>query len=489
MRRTLIGTAVALLIVISALAAVFVFSEFRSRSQRPLHEAFSDFVFVLDTGMRQVFGFPFPALDESAYRAAMGHARRGAHRFVDDGIVLRLERWGAPVLPSLARELERADAAAAARDYARIYTAVNGIGEIGGPAAARILADWLSEEDQLARLADPSMGGGLLARVVSALGRVRDPLATELLIEIERRGYSARAGGLVLDAIGRSRTPNAAAFLLERYAAARNEAEIDALIWPLAFTHDPRAGAVLAEVRLHPSESLRHAAMSAVDQERGPHPLASFLWGFRILQVRRLLRHLSPSKVRSVGVGLVSIEGEVQPAQDGVLVHPGTEEACVYYAGADRTVPGHRFWLADDSGRVLVEPRGAVLLSEDGVLVPGERVRLIGTAQRSSRAGDDGKAPTVLRAGSARSSAFARIGQALLQSVMDRPTTRLLFSDPRRMLLIWDDAHAAPFASARETALVFLSFALAATWMLAFLAAVLVLVDSGFAAALWDLIA
>ena len=216
--------------------------------------------------------------------------------------------------------------------------------------------------------------------------------------------------------------------------------------------------------------------------------VATFLWGFRILQVRRLLRHLSLSQARSVGVGLVAMEGEVQPAQDGVLVHPGTEEACVYYTGADRAAPGHRFWLVDDSGRVLVEPRGAVLLSEDGVLLPGERVRLIATAQRLSRAGDDGKAPTVLRAGRTRTSAFARIGRALLESVMDRPTTRLLFSDPRRMLLIWDDAHGAPFASPRETALVFLSFALAATWMLAFLAAVLVLADDRFSATVRTLI-
>ena len=71
---------------------------------------------------------------------------------------------------------------------------------------------------------------------------------------------------------------------------------------------------------------------------------------------------------------------------------------------------------------------------------------------------------------------------------MDRPTTRLLFSDPRRMLLIWDDAHGAPFASPRETALVFLSFAFAATWMLAFAAVVIMLVDGGFAATFRTLI-
>jgi hypothetical protein len=71
---------------------------------------------------------------------------------------------------------------------------------------------------------------------------------------------------------------------------------------------------------------------------------------------------------------------------------------------------------------------------------------------------------------------------------MDRRVTPLLFSDPRRWLLIWDDLHGAPFASPRETALMFASFALAATWMLVFLGAVLTLADDRFAATLWGLI-
>jgi hypothetical protein len=215
---------------------------------------------------------------------------------------------------------------------------------------------------------------------------------------------------------------------------------------------------------------------------------ATFLWGFRLLQVRRLLRHLAPSKARSVAVGLVSLEGEVQPAQGRVLVHPDTDEACVYYTGADRAAPQHRFWLVDDSGRVLVEPRGALLVSEDGVLVPGERVRIIATAQRLSRVSDDVRAPTILRAGAMSTRAFARVGRALLQLVMDGPTTRMLFSDPRRMLLIWDDLRGPPFSSPRQTALLFLSFALAGTWMLVFLGATLTLASDRFAATLWGLV-
>lgn len=213
--------------------------------------------------------------------------------------------------------------------------------------------------------------------------------------------------------------------------------------------------------------------------------VAVFLWGFRMLQLRRLLRHLAVSKARSAGVGLVALEGEVQPLENRALAHPDTEQLCVFYDGADREVPDHHFWLLDDTGRVLVQPRHALLLSEDGVLLPGERVRMIGTARRLAGADADGKAPTVLGSGPMRASAFSRLGRGLLGSVMARRTTHLLFSDPRQRLLIWDDAHGTPFLSARETALIFLSFAFAATWMLIFLAGVAVLMHEGIAATVW----
>jgi hypothetical protein len=277
MRRALIAAVAALLIALGTLAVIFAASEFRTKSQRPLHEAFSDFVFVVDTGVRQVFGVPFPALTDATFGSAMGHARSGAHRYVDEAVGLRLTQWGEPVLPLLARELDRFEAAAAARDYSRIYVAIESTGEIGGPHAGEILVGWLSADGRLERIAHPRAGGGVLSHVVPALARVRDPRATELLIECYRRGYSQRAGGRVLDSIGRSQTPNATAFLLEAYAQARSDAEIDELVWPLAFTHDARAGAIVAQLRLHPSERVRHSAMSAASQERGPHLLEPYL--------------------------------------------------------------------------------------------------------------------------------------------------------------------------------------------------------------------
>ncbi|MGE0682775.1 MAG: hypothetical protein AB7P69_17965, partial [Candidatus Binatia bacterium] len=51
-----------------------------------------------------------------------------------------------------------------------------------------------------------------------------------------------------------------------------------------------------------------------------------FLWGFRMLQLRRLLQHLAPASARTVTLGLTSLRGEVQPYDGRMLVHPVTEE-------------------------------------------------------------------------------------------------------------------------------------------------------------------
>ena len=53
------------------------------------------------------------------------------------------------------------------------------------------------------------------------------------------------------------------------------------------------------------------------------------------------------------------------------LHHPVTGEPCLYYVGADSEHPDARFYLVDDTGRVLVDPQRAVLFSDDGVLVAG----------------------------------------------------------------------------------------------------------------------
>ena len=81
----------------------------------------------------------------------------------------------------------------------------------------------------------------------------------------------------------------------------------------------------------------------------------------------------------------MALKGEVRLHAHQYTTHPFTGERCVIHEG--ERLP---FWLEDGTGRILVDPRGAALLSEDGVVVPGERVLVVGTFRKAApaRAGD-----------------------------------------------------------------------------------------------------
>jgi hypothetical protein len=100
-----------------------------------------------------------------------------------------------------------------------------------------------------------------------------------------------------------------------------------------------------------------------------------FIRGFRLLQQRRLILDTPFSKIRSASMGMVEVSGlAVGPY---TVVAPITERSCYYYrtlvwewkqsgknkqwvkvAGECVHVP---FFVDDNSGRVLVDPRGADL--------------------------------------------------------------------------------------------------------------------------------
>ena len=100
-----------------------------------------------------------------------------------------------------------------------------------------------------------------------------------------------------------------------------------------------------------------------------------FFYGFRLLQRRRLILDTPFSKIRSASIGMVEVSGlAVGPY---TMIAPITARACYYYrtlvsewkqqgkskqwvriAGECMHVP---FFLDDNTGRVLVHPRGADL--------------------------------------------------------------------------------------------------------------------------------
>jgi hypothetical protein len=108
-------------------------------------------------------------------------------------------------------------------------------------------------------------------------------------------------------------------------------------------------------------------------------PLAAgivlFIYGFRLLQRRRLILDTPFSKIRSASLGMVEVSGLA--AGPYTMIAPVTEMACYYYrtyawelkkrdknkewvkvAAECMHVP---FFLDDNTGRVLIDPRGADL--------------------------------------------------------------------------------------------------------------------------------
>jgi hypothetical protein len=98
-----------------------------------------------------------------------------------------------------------------------------------------------------------------------------------------------------------------------------------------------------------------------------------FVSGLVWLRRRMLIQNTPTSKIRSIAMGLVEITGKAAPWEK-TLKAPLTGEDCVYFKyvieeyrggknsrwvtvghGAERT----GFFIEDDTGRVLVEPRGA----------------------------------------------------------------------------------------------------------------------------------
>jgi hypothetical protein len=91
--------------------------------------------------------------------------------------------------------------------------------------------------------------------------------------------------------------------------------------------------------------------------------------GFRTLRRRRLIADTPTARIRSMAMGLVEINGAVEPRS--TVVAPFTGKACAYwevdialqsrrgYRIVHRNQSGNPFFLSDGTGTALVYPRGA----------------------------------------------------------------------------------------------------------------------------------
>lgn len=407
---------------------------------------------------------------------------------LDPELVLAVARGGpfgvATLLPRLDR-LGPSERSAIAAAYSAPYSG----GAARHPRVIELLARLVRDEDAgVRRAAIETLGrsrseraGVLLLSRLEASPTEREELLHALVQVAEGREDGRAAGAFEAEAL-RVVAPLAG----DAQPAVRREA-----VRVLAGLADPRARAILERATGDDDASTRRTALRALERAQRATPGPSepprtmsrrlllltmvlsailgvvfFLWAFRLLRLRALLEGTGVARARSVALGTAAVRGEAQPSGD-YLRHPYTGELCVYYRGADERHPDRRFYVEDETGRLLVDPRGAVWLSEDGVVSPGERIHLVGTV----RAG--GGAPILGRRPGPPPGHQRLISMLVGVALAGDRATRRLFDDPHDVFWIWDDARARPMSSPREVALVFLAALLGGAWLVVFSVAAL----------------
>ena len=100
-----------------------------------------------------------------------------------------------------------------------------------------------------------------------------------------------------------------------------------------------------------------------------------FAWGLICFRKKRLIENIPTSKIRSIAMGLVEIYGKVVPQKGNILKSPFSQNDCVYYkykieelrssgkstywATVKKDWDCRTFYLKDETGMVLVDPRDA----------------------------------------------------------------------------------------------------------------------------------
>ncbi|MDD2890894.1 MAG: GIDE domain-containing protein [bacterium] len=149
-----------------------------------------------------------------------------------------------------------------------------------------------------------------------------------------------------------------------------------------------------------------------------------FCYGFSLFNRKRLIQNIPTSKIKSLAMGLVEIQGRCFPVTDKPLIAPYSQKECVFYyfkvqeytRGSNnhsswQTISegssGMPFYVDDDSGRVLVDPTKAEIKLEpryisstpdgkqnillplssesmkyiESFIIPGESAFVLGTAK------------------------------------------------------------------------------------------------------------
>ncbi len=257
MKRLFVALGVVVLLLSAAFLVFFSASKYRVKKQSYL-QSLSDFVFMINSYNAQFLGFEPPRLTEGRYERVMGHARRTAHNEVRRRVVWSLERWGEEVVPLLENEIELPK-----RD-GRVIAAADALGKMQVQSSLPLF------EMALERFSDDRY---LVIRLIDALAEM-GPESGPLLVATYRRYERAGADPPynLLDAIGES--GGGADFLIEGMRRAESADRIRELQWPLAFTRDSRAAAILVSQLHHPNLAVRRRARDSMSQSMGPVAVA-----------------------------------------------------------------------------------------------------------------------------------------------------------------------------------------------------------------------
>src|SRR5437867_12031741 len=108
--------------------------------------------------------------------------------------------------------------------------------------------------------------------------------------------------------------------------------------------------------------------------------IISFFKGLSSMKERREIEDIPTSEIRSIAMGLVEIYGEVIPLKQKMLKSPLSDHDCVYYkftieelrqqgkhsqwVTVRKGEAENNFFVKDQTGEVMVDPRGAQIRSE-----------------------------------------------------------------------------------------------------------------------------
>lgn len=228
----------------------FSASDFRQKDQSYL-ASLSDFVFLNRYYGARFVGLDTPKLTNRRYESVMSHAKKSAHREVDEVVFRTLERWGSDVEPYLVKELETW------RSDGRVLAAAVVLARLKNPAA-------IAAFQQAGTMGDRWLEVQILEELYE-LGPGAAPAMIEAFHDAGRRELPIPYN--LLEAIGRS--GGGADFLLARLALASTEEEILELQWCLAYTNDRRVARALFELMHHRNLRIRRRSRDSMSQAMG----------------------------------------------------------------------------------------------------------------------------------------------------------------------------------------------------------------------------